>query len=617
MQKSKRAFFFFALFFSCMFLSSVSLLAATCNVTTNADSGVGSLRYCIGNASEGDNIVIPATSTIGGDITLTTGDIEILKSITIQGASASTSIISSDGNDRIFTLGNSGTPVYVAVQIAGVTIQNGDNVVIGGGIIVNTGSSLILENSILSNNNASLAGGAIYSSGFLTIIGSTISNNSAGSGDGGGGMNCNEGTAVIVDSIISSNTTTGTGGGIYNYQCSVTIQGTGSGTCQIIGNQTTTNGNGGGVSNNASGVTLIDNCLISENTVKGTGNGGGIFNKTDGTYEGYIKILNSEISNNSTEAGQGQSGGAIYNSGIMDVESSNIHNNTADGGGGGVISVQQININNSTIASNIATTGDAGGISIAGKPSIITNSTISNNQANGTSHNAGGIYISYATTLSNVTIFGNSATGSGGGIYADSNIVHLNNVTIANNIADSDADNTGNGGGIYLNAVSLGFANTLIANNQDLSPAGAVDADCSTTVANSQMNSEGNNLVETVNADCVISGLTSTDITGQDPQLDPAGLQPNGSSGPYTVALLSTSVALNAANSLTSESTDERGIARPQGSAPDIGAYELVNNTLSGGCSLSNRESSPSYFSFIILALFLMSGWRIKLKKTN
>jgi VCBS repeat-containing protein len=64
-----------------------------------------------------------------------------------------------------------------------------------------------------------------------------------------------------------------------------------------------------------------------------------------------------------------------------------------------------------------------------------------------------------------------------------------------------------------------------------------------------------------------------TDILNVDPLLGP--LANNG--GPtQTRALLAGSPAIDAANTATSPATDQRGVARPQGPAADIGAYELA-----------------------------------------
>src|SRR6202040_4237558 len=67
-------------------------------------------------------------------------------------------------------------------------------------------------------NHASSQGGGIFSTGILTITGSTLSGNSASSG--GGLVGLDEGLpgapgATIVTSTLSGNTARGEGGGIF------------------------------------------------------------------------------------------------------------------------------------------------------------------------------------------------------------------------------------------------------------------------------------------------------------------------------------------------------------------------------------------------------------------
>ena len=64
-------------------------------------------------------------------------------------------------------------------------------------------------------------------------------------------------------------------------------------------------------------------------------------------------------------------------------------------------------------------------------------------------------------------------------------------------------------------------------------------------------------------------------LTGQSPRLSP--LQNNGGST-LTHALLADSQAINRGNTSSYVATDQRGIVRPQGMAPDIGAYEYVGD---------------------------------------
>src|SRR5262249_52375401 len=109
----------------------------TITVSNPSDSDPGSLRDAITSvAKDGDTVSIPSTIS---QITLTSGEILVLKSITIQGAGAGTTIIDGNANDRIFEIGNgSGN----SVRITGVTIRNGATTSEGGGILVNNPSSL-------------------------------------------------------------------------------------------------------------------------------------------------------------------------------------------------------------------------------------------------------------------------------------------------------------------------------------------------------------------------------------------------------------------------------------------------------------------------------------------
>src|ERR1700732_1241586 len=66
--------------------------AAPLIVTNNHDNGPGSLRSAIEEASPGNTITAPA-----GDYALTSGELAITKSLTIQGAGARTTILDGSG----------------------------------------------------------------------------------------------------------------------------------------------------------------------------------------------------------------------------------------------------------------------------------------------------------------------------------------------------------------------------------------------------------------------------------------------------------------------------------------------------------------------------------------
>ena len=283
---------------------------------------------------------------------------------------------------------------------------------------------------------------------------------------------------------------------------------------------------GGGIYN--SGTLTLNNSIVSANTANyggGISNGGGI-----STLTGTLTINDSMIIGNSSG-----DGGGIYNTGILTINNSTVSANTADSGGGihnsccNPFFIQILILNNSTISNNTANRG--GGI-INGGTAIVNNSTVSNN----------------------------SATSNGGGIDSDyGGTLILNNSSVVGNYA-------GIGGGV-TNYSNLAMQNSILANNIAI-----VGPECSGTI-----NSSDHNIIGNTNG-CTVSPGTGN-MFNTNPLLGP--LENNG--GPtFTHALLASSPAIDSGNpaGCTGQdgnllTTDQRGIARPQGAACDIGAYEF------------------------------------------
>jgi hypothetical protein len=206
--------------------SSCSLREAITNINAGGDTWSDCTADVSVNAyGTSDTITIPAgtyTTTIAGtgeDLNAT-GDYDILKSVAIIGAGASTTIIHGGNIDRVFHV------IGATVSFSGVTITGGNTASSGGGISSDL-SGLTITNATISGNTASLGGG-ILNHGTLTITNATISGNTATVGDGGGIHN--QGTLTITNATISGNTAS-LGGGIYSYG-SLTI------TNSIVANQT-------------------------------------------------------------------------------------------------------------------------------------------------------------------------------------------------------------------------------------------------------------------------------------------------------------------------------------------------------------------------------------------
>ena len=156
-------------------LPAQTVRAATITVTNANDSGAGSLRQAIIDATAGDTITFDA-SLDGATITLAS-EIAIDKNLTIDGSGLSSQIrVSGDDSTRVFLI-SSGT-----VTINNLDISDG-YAVYGGGIFVQ--GILVLNNCNIFDNHVNNEGGAIYNEGTLTLYGSTLLNNSANQSGGG------------------------------------------------------------------------------------------------------------------------------------------------------------------------------------------------------------------------------------------------------------------------------------------------------------------------------------------------------------------------------------------------------------------------------------------------
>ena len=183
--------------------------AATLTVTNTNNGGAGSLRSAIRNAAPGD-IVTFALSLSGQTITLTS-TLVINKNITIDGSSLP-SKVNISGNNQVM--------IFLIVAPAKVTMKN---LVIkngysanGTGGIYNDGYLTMIQSDITGNAGAS--GGGIKNGGTLLLSNSTISSNVAAVG---GGID-NRGNLRIARSVVTGNAAT-SGGGIWNSYGTITV----------------------------------------------------------------------------------------------------------------------------------------------------------------------------------------------------------------------------------------------------------------------------------------------------------------------------------------------------------------------------------------------------------
>jgi CSLREA domain-containing protein len=202
----------------------------------------------------------------------------------------------------------------------GVAEWYGGNGGDGGGIFNCSNSSLTLQNCEISGNVTGKYGfaydgeglnggdgGGISNSGELTVIDSTVRENSCGDGDafwyggsGGGVFNSSSGSVEISNTLIDGNVTGltdeewgwGYGGGLCNNFGQVTLR-----NCTLCYNRIKeySVGLGGGIYN--SGEISLSNCTVYKNSNNGGCEGGGIYNDP-WESPSVVRIKNTIIADN-------------------------------------------------------------------------------------------------------------------------------------------------------------------------------------------------------------------------------------------------------------------------------------------------------------------------------
>jgi hypothetical protein len=274
-------------------------------------------------------------------------------------------------------------------------------------------------------------------------------------------------------------------------------------------------------------------------------------------------------------AGRGDfDGGAILNHGSLTLTDVTVSRNRTASNGGGIANTAtgDLTLINATLFRNKALHGSGGAIANGGTLTII-DSTFERNRA----IDGGGLVTHGPVTATNVTFAKNNA-GIGGGI-SNLDLVALTNCTFKRNRAKQD-------GGALVNRPDLGgeahLVNCTLADNTALRggaigrypQVGDVNATMHNTIVvgrrscSSSVNSLGHNLDSETTCGLSAAG----DQSAVNPLLEP--LDDYG--GPtQTLALPPGSAAVDAGDPAGCPAADQRGVPRPQGSACDIGAFEL------------------------------------------
>jgi hypothetical protein len=446
-------------------------------------------------------------------------------------------------------------PAHAATVTVSNTNDSGPGSLRQALVMANDGDTLTFAVS----GSIMLTTGELFVDKSITISGPGAGNLAVDGNANGRVFYIGSGTTVTIagltirNGMVTGNFPGGSGGGIYSFQATLTLN-----DCAISGNSATY---GGGVTNDAFNDEKGDSwavLTISNSTLSGNSasyGGGGVFNSSGRWTGAVLTINNSTLSMNSA----GYYGGGIDNNGYeivgatITLNNSMLSGNSAAYGGGVCNSAPaggygSLEVNNSTLTGNSATYGGGGvfNVSYSSAEAVlqISNSTISNGSAqtgggvDNESNDDGGAI----EQISKSTFSGNSASGFGGGSLFNSAqdygsaVIHLDDAILQ----------VGAAGGNILNE------------------GGAVI-------------SAGHNL----SSDSCGGFLTGTgDQLNTDPMLGP--LQNNG--GPtLTHALLPGSPAINAGdpNFTPPPSYDQRGpgFDRVVNGRIDIGSFEVQGST--------------------------------------
>lgn len=245
-------------------------------VTTTANDGAGSLRQGISATPAGGSIDFDIPNTQPGydpdsgifTITLTGGELQIGRDLTITGPTNTKIVISGNSASRVFNI------VAGNVTMTNLTVANGR--------VAGANGSDAMGGTQATGGSAATAGG-ILNSGALTLRNCTINQNSAQGGNGGN-------SALAPSNSAGAPGGAATGGAIFNSGTLVLID------CTLFGNSIV--GGAGG------------KCFSYPNAGNGgAANGGGIANT------GSLTVVSSTITSNSAAAGNGGNGQGDANGG--------------------------------------------------------------------------------------------------------------------------------------------------------------------------------------------------------------------------------------------------------------------------------------------------------------
>ncbi|MCT8124579.1 InlB B-repeat-containing protein [Alishewanella sp. BS5-314] len=255
------------------------ILGFQVKANTVRDAGsYNELLSAVSSSASGDiinitsDVVVSAAITVDKNITIN-GNNRLI-TVPVNGLDESGIIVTTGSAFRVFNISGG-----VSVTINNLEIRGGYLNTSGGAIQVDSGNTLVLNNSVVSRSRGS-AGGGIQNAGTTVLNNSKLLRNAA---NFGGGFN-NTGTLHIDSSLIAENRSQAANGG----------GGGGQNTGSLFVNNSTFSNNqsteiGGGINNYLSGNAYILNSTFTGNVGYGSLTAGGAI----GVNTGTVRLVNN------------------------------------------------------------------------------------------------------------------------------------------------------------------------------------------------------------------------------------------------------------------------------------------------------------------------------------
>ncbi|HWS27025.1 MAG TPA: choice-of-anchor Q domain-containing protein, partial [Xanthomonadales bacterium] len=528
----------------------------------------GALTYTVPGSGASATLVTSPASIVGGQssVTATANSTPGSYSVSVAASGATGTASFALTNAGTYTVGGT----VSGLVGSGLVLQNnaGDDLAIAAdgaftfatalpdlspyAVTVLTQPGTPVQSCSVANGSGTLAGANITNVVVSCVAVNAVVNSIADPGTG----TCDLAECTLREAIVAANATAGldtisfdpvvfgvartitlTAGELIATQ-DLNLVGPGAALLSVSGNNSTRLMDASNVSVSISGVTLSG------------GNGAGSFNNGFGgaihQVGGSLTLSDVVLSGNAC-SGTGAGGALVFLNNTSSITRTTISGNSCDTSSAISIEASSITIVDSTLSGNSATSGSA----------LILRAGLAD----------------ASLALTNVTISGNSSVGENSAIQSQAFAGRTASITLTNSTVSGNTTSNAAGNGAIWQRPSAGthltvLRNSIVAGNT----VAGVDKDIEGTAdAGSAFNVIGT-------GGGLSNGVNGNQVGVNNPLLAPLA---NYGGPTATRALLPGSPAINSGSNGLAPAADQRGIARPQLGAADVGAFESRGFVLS------------------------------------